>query len=82
MGVHVFYSEDMGKTYFPHACINQNQLNQVCLNWKEREEGKKKEKGKKGKAKYKNFYLWEAGGREEIPNNQETFKVHITLAVK
>lgn len=73
MSVHIFYSEDMGKTYFPHACINQNQLNQFGLNEKERErekkggvrkEGKRGEK-KKGKAKQNNFNWWET---ERIPS--------------
>lgn len=44
------------------------------------EEGRKEGRGKKGKDKYKNFNRGVWGG--EIPNNQETFRVHSTLAVK
>lgn len=88
MSLHIFYSEDMGKTHFPHACINQNQLNQFCVNERKRErerkerrseERRKKRRGKKGKTEYKNFNLW--GKEKEFPTSQETFKEHISTEI-
>lgn len=49
MSLHIFYSEDMGKTRFPRACINQNQLNQFCVNERKRERERKGEVRKEGR---------------------------------